>query len=126
MVVRISWITGIILLLFALLIFSLFIQLTIASCKEEIQLLITLGAAPKQLRQFLMWRFFPPNIFIMMGAVLIIGLLQYWVASWLQQQYMFISHILSAYTFATALVFLVVLWIVNFVTIQHYIQKENN
>lgn len=126
MVVRISWITGIILLLFALLIFSLFIQLTIASCKEEIQLLITLGATPKQLRQFLMWRFFPPNIFIMMGAVLIIGLLQYWVASWLQQQYMFISHILSAYTFATALVFLVVLWIVNFVTIQHYIQKENN
>ncbi|MBY0348694.1 MAG: hypothetical protein K2W79_10590 [Hydrotalea flava] len=126
MVVRISWITGIILLLFALLIFSLFIQLTIASCKNEIQLLITLGAAPKQLRQFLMHRFFPPNIFIITGAVLIIGILQYAVAGWLQQQYMFISNMLSVYTFTTAVLFLGILWIVNFFTIQHYIQKENN
>ena len=45
-------------LLFALLIFTLFIQLTIASCKEEIALLVTLGAAPKQLQQFLMKQFF--------------------------------------------------------------------
>lgn len=126
MVVRISWITGIILLLFALLIFSLFIQLTIASCKEEIELLITLGAAPKQLRQFLMRRFFPNNIYIMIAAIIIISILQYVLSHWLQQQYMFISTIISIYTFITALVFLGVLWIVNFATIQHYIKKENS
>jgi len=57
-VVNISGITGLVMLLFALLIFTLFIQLTIASCKDEIQLLITLGAAPKQLQNFLMKQFF--------------------------------------------------------------------
>ncbi|RTL48124.1 MAG: hypothetical protein EKK39_12895 [Sphingobacteriales bacterium] len=126
MVVRISWITGTILLLFALLIFSLFIQLTIASCKDEIQLLIILGAAPKQLQQFLMQRFFPPNIFIITAAVLIVGILQYALAAWLEQQYMFVSHIISVYTLGTALLFSGILWAVNFFTIQYYIQKENN
>src|SRR6185436_17653248 len=48
-VVAISWVTGGLMFLFALLIFTLFIQLTIASAKDEIMLLITLGAAPKQL-----------------------------------------------------------------------------
>jgi cell division protein FtsX len=52
LVVNISWITGAIMLVFAMLIFTLFIQLTIASCKEEIVLLITLGASPKQLTAF--------------------------------------------------------------------------
>ena len=51
-VVNISAITGVLLLAFALLIFTLFIQLTIASCKDEIQLLVVLGDSPKQLRIF--------------------------------------------------------------------------
>ena len=58
MVVNISWLTGAVMLAFALLIFTLFIQLTIASSKEDIALLITLGAAPKQLHKFLMKQFF--------------------------------------------------------------------
>jgi len=124
-VVQISGVTGGILLLFALLIFSLFIQLTIASCKEEIQLLVTLGAAPKQLRKFLMRRFFPPNVLIIIGTLIIVAIIQYLVALRLQKLYMFINPTLSIYTFATALLFLLILWLVNYTTIQRYIQKEN-
>ncbi|PZX60891.1 cell division protein FtsX [Hydrotalea sandarakina] len=124
-VVQISGVTGGILLLFALLIFSLFIQLTIASCKEEIQLLVTLGAAPKQLRKFLMHRFFPPNVLIIIGTLIIVAIIQYLVALRLQKLYMFINPMLSIYTFATALLFLLILWVVNYTTIQRYIQKEN-
>ncbi|MGC8751368.1 hypothetical protein [Hydrotalea sp.] len=124
-VVQISGVTGGILLLFALLIFSLFIQLTIASCKEEIQLLVTLGAAPKQLRKFLMRRFFPPNVLIIIGTLIIVAIIQYLVALRLQKLYMFINPTLSIYTLATALLFLLILWLVNYTTIQRYIQKEN-
>ena len=61
-VVAISWITGGLMFLFALLIFTLFIQLTVASAKEEIILLVTIGAAPKQLQGFLIKRLIPSNI----------------------------------------------------------------
>jgi cell division protein FtsX len=80
-VVKISWITGVIMLLFALLVFTLFIQLTIASCKEEIVLLITLGASPKQLRRFLMKQFFPVHILIIIVSLLIISGLQVYIHS---------------------------------------------
>ncbi|HSU52417.1 MAG TPA: hypothetical protein VLJ41_17545 [Segetibacter sp.] len=52
-VVNASWLTGAVMLLFAILVFSLFIQLTIASTKNEINLLVTIGASPRQLQQFL-------------------------------------------------------------------------
>jgi cell division protein FtsX len=110
-VVQISGVTGGILFLFALLIFSLFIQLTIASCKEEIQLLVTLGAAPKQLRKFLMHRVFP--VLIIIGTLIIVAIIQYLVALRLQKLYIFINPMLSIYTFATALLFLLILWVVN-------------
>jgi cell division protein FtsX len=51
-IVSASWITGATMLLFALLVFSLFIQLTISSAKQEIALLVTLGASPNQLADF--------------------------------------------------------------------------
>jgi hypothetical protein len=76
-VVSVSWITGAIMLLFALLVFTLFIQLTIASCKTEIELLITLGTAPKQLQRFLMRQFFPVNIYIIGFVLILLSALQY-------------------------------------------------
>lgn len=121
MVVNISWVTGAVMLLFALLVFTLFIQLTIASCKEEIQLLITLGAAPKQLHRFLMKQFFPSNIIIVAISLLIISVLQYLAHQFLQSQYIFVSGFTSPYTFATALGVLIILWSVNRYTIHNYI-----
>jgi hypothetical protein len=121
-VVNVSWFTGIVMLLFALLVFTLFIQLTIASCKNEIQLLVTLGASPTQLRKFLMKQFFPPNIIIIVLSVVVISILQYALYILLQKQNIFLQPIISYYTMAVGLLVLVILWWVNYSTIRRYIE----
>lgn len=121
LVVSISWITGAIMLVFAMLIFTLFIQLTIASCKEEIVLLITLGASPKQLRHFLMRQFFPVNFLIIGLSLIIIIFSQYFIHYKLLQQNIFVSLFPSYATFLTAFVVLAVIWWVNRASIRRYI-----
>ena len=120
-VVNISWITGAVMLLFALLIFTLFIQLTIASCKEEIALLITLGASPGQLRRFLMRQFFPANILIIGLSILIITLLQSFIHYELKEQNIFVNIFPSISTLLTGAGVLLIIWFVNRVTISRYI-----
>lgn len=120
-IVNISWITGALMLLFALLIFTLFIQLTIASSKEDIALLITLGAAPKQLSQFLMKQFFPVNVVIVFAVLFVVAILQIILQKMLQNQSMFIPAYLSPFTIAAAFLILFVLWLVNKLTIKKYI-----
>lgn len=124
-VVNVSWVTGAVMLLFALLIFTLFIQLTIASCKEEIALLITLGAAPKQLQGFLMKRFFPSNVIIAVLSLVVISLLQYLLHGILQKQHIFLSAFPSYYTFGVAGIILLALWLLNYTTIKKYIKVNN-
>ncbi|MGI8952836.1 MAG: FtsX-like permease family protein [Chitinophagaceae bacterium] len=124
MVVNISWITGAVMLLFALLIFTLFIQLTIASCKEEIGLLITLGAAPKQLYQFLIKQFYPSNIFITIIVLTVIALLQWLLKQILSAQNIYVSAYISVYTIISAIIILIILWIVNSSTIKKYINQN--
>lgn len=121
LVVNISWITGATMLLFALLIFTLFIQLTVASCKEEISLLITLGAAPRQLQQFLMQQFFPPNIVIVAIVLVILAGLQLLLRSFLQTQSIYLNPLLSLATVIAAVLILFVLWLVNRMSIKKYI-----
>ena len=123
-VVNVSWLTGGIMLLFALLVFTLFIQLTIASCKEEIQLLITLGTAPNQLRKFLMKQFFPPNIIIVSIALITISIVQYLLCIYVQKQNIFLNNFISMYTILAAVAVLIVLWFVNFSTIKKYIASK--
>lgn len=123
-VVSVSWVTGAIMLLFALLIFTLFIQLTIAACKEEIQLLITLGTSPKQLASFLMKQFFPPNIVIVIIALVLISIIQLMLYKFLQTQNIFLSKYISIYTILTAAIVLIILWAVNFFTIKKYIKAQ--
>jgi cell division protein FtsX len=114
---------GLVLLLFGLLIFSLFIQLTIASCKTDIQLLQTLGTSPMQLQRFLMRQFLPSNLIIIAIALFIIAVIQWTVSSWLQPQQIFLSAWISVYTVAAALLVLAVIWWVNSRTIRAYINK---
>jgi hypothetical protein len=121
LVVNISWITGATMLLFALLIFTLFIQLTVASCKEEITLLITLGAAPKQLQQFLMKQFFPPNIIIVAIVLLVLAVLQFFLKMFLQTQHIYINPLISLTTIIAGVLVLLVLWLVNRMSIKKYI-----
>lgn len=121
LVVTISGITGVIMLAFALLIFSLFIQLTIVACKEEIILLITLGASPKQLRKFLMKQFFPVNILIVLVSIGIIAILQYAVHHQLLSRHIHVSALPSYTVLIAALTVLMVTWWVNRYFIRKYI-----
>lgn len=123
-VVNISGITGGLMLLFALLIFTLFIQLTIASCREEITLLVTLGAAPKQLYRFLMRRFFPSNVMVIVVVLVIIAGCQFALAEFLQHKSMQVSPVISPFTILAALLILGVLWLVNSSTIKKYIRQS--
>jgi hypothetical protein len=124
-IVSASWITGAIMLLFALLVLSLFIQLTISSTKKEIELLITLGASPKQLQQFLLRQFLPGNLIITVLSLLAITALQFWVQKLLAIQNMVVSPWISIYTIMAALAIILVLWLVNIRTIKKYVQLNS-
>ena len=123
MVVKISGLIGAFMFLFALLIFTLFIQLTIASCREEIELLVTLGTAPRQLYKFLMRQFFPSNIYITAIVLVIISLFQFMLQHFLMNQHIFVDSLISFVTVASGLLILAVLWFVNSLTIKKYINQ---
>lgn len=123
MVVNITGVTGLLMFLFALLIFSLFIQLTISSCREEIKLLITLGASPSQLRSFLMRQFFPSNIWITLFALGIISLAQYGLALFLRHQSAYVSYFISLVTIIISLLILGIIYILNRRSIMDSIKK---
>ncbi|NCI47620.1 ABC transporter permease family protein [Sediminibacterium soli] len=122
-VVRIAWITGVVMFAFAMLVFTLFIQLTIASSKDDISLLIGLGTSPRQLQRFLMRQFFPANIWIICVALLAIGVLQYLLHGWLVPQHVFIKPIPSPVLLVAAVLVLLVIWLVNLVTIKNYTRQ---
>jgi hypothetical protein len=124
-VVITSWITGALMFLFALLIFTLFIQLTIASAKEEIFLLITLGAAPQQLQSFLRKQFLPANIITIAVTIVIISVLQFLLQKILAAQNIFVSQYLSYYTVIAAAIILLLLTFVNNRSIKKYIQYNS-
>ena len=114
---------GVVMLAFALLIFSLFIQLTIASCKTEIELLITLGASPKQLGKFLMKQFFPANVVIVIVATLVIAALQFAACTYLKTQNMYVNPMISLWTAGAGLLVLVMVWLVYKNTIAKYVRS---
>ncbi len=122
-IVAVTGSIGVILFLFGLLVFSLFIQLTIASCKTDIELLQTLGTSPGQLQKFLIKQFMPANIIIVILALVVIAVLQYAVQWILKDQLIFLSPFLSLTTLAAAIVILAVVWWVNRSTIGKYIRK---
>ncbi len=123
-VVNIAWVTGAVMFVFAMLIFTLFIQLTIASCKEEIVLLVTLGASPGQLRRFLVRQFFPVNVWIIGLSLMLICVLQYLLYQWLMAQHIFVRAVPSASTFISAIVVLLLIWLVNRSAIMKYLANR--
>lgn len=112
---------GLILLLFALLVFSMFIQLVIASCKKEIQLLVTLGTAPRQLQRYLMRQFVPLYIIIGVLALLVVAGLQWAAAKELARHDMIVSPWLSAGTAGAALLVTLLVYAVNRINVRKYI-----
>jgi len=104
------------------LVFSLFIQLTIASCKTDIELLQTLGTSPNQLQRFLIKQFLPHNIIIIVAAMLVVGIIQAIVSSYLGSQQIFISKWISWQTVIAGLIIILVIALVNRQTIRRYIR----
>lgn len=112
---------GLVLLVFALLVFSMFIQLVIESCRKEIRLLITLGAAPRQLQRYLLKQFVPLYIVIGLLALVLVAGLQWWVSGILAKHKMFVSAIPGiAAVVATAIILLLV-YIVNLRSVKKHI-----
>lgn len=120
-VVQLSGFTGMAMFLFALLIFSLFIELTIASCRSEIRLLVTLGSSPRQLSKFLMKQFFPSNIYIAVAVLVVLSLLQWFLHQFLASQSMVVSAFISPITLLGSFLVLLILWWVHVRTIKQQI-----
>lgn len=112
---------GLVLLLFALLVFSMFIQLVIASCKKEIRLLITLGAAPRQLQGYLLRQFVPMYIVIGLLAFLLVAGLQWWVSGVLAKHNMFVPQWPSLAALLATLAILVLVYAVNLFSVKKHI-----
>ncbi|WP_295126433.1 FtsX-like permease family protein [uncultured Chitinophaga sp.] len=115
---------GLILLLFALLVFSMFIQLVVESCKYEIQLLITLGAAPRQLQRYLMKQFVPMYFIIGGACFLLVSALQWWASVQLAKQQMFVSPYPGVMTVVSTVLILLLVYIVNAWNVRKYINQH--
>lgn len=114
---------GLVILMFALLVFSMFIQLVIASCKKEIRLLITLGTAPAQLQRYLLKQFVPLYIVIGIGALVLVAGLQWWAAGLLAKHNMFVSAIPGYATIGAAVVILLLVYLVNLFAVKKHISE---
>ena len=101
--------TGFIMLVFALLVFSLFIQLLIASNQSQIELLFTLGISPRYLKRFLLARLIPASISITLIVLCILSILQYLAHHFLKQMAIYLSPLLSLYTWGFALLFIYII-----------------
>lgn len=114
---------GLILLCFALLVFSMFIQLVIASCKREIQLLVILGTAPQQLQRYLLKQFVPLYIVVGLLSLLLVAALQYWTAAILATHQMLISPWPGVLVFTGMALVLALVYVVNWLTVKKYVNN---
>jgi len=120
----ISGLSGLLMLIFAALVLSLFIQLNIVSKQDEIRLLIQLGASPQQMIGFLMKKFFPPNAIVVMIALGLVAILQYLLFGWLQKKAIGVSAWISPLTLLAALLLILLMGVVNRIAIGKSV-KEN-
>lgn len=127
--VIVNWIVGIVgsiglvMLLFGMLVFSLFIQLTIASSRTDIELLKTLGISPGLLRQFLMRQFMPVNGIVLVVVLAVLSALQWVLHKVLVTEQMFISPWLSPVTIAATVLVLLFIWLTNRSTVKRYLKN---
>lgn len=120
-VVSTAGITGFTMLAFALIIFTLFIQITIANCRQEIILLITLGVSPIQLKRFLFKQFYPKNIISILVSILSIIGVQFVLQQILEKQSILIPKLIAWPTISTAFGLSILLWWVTIKAIKKHI-----
>ncbi len=113
---------GVLMLVFGILVFTMFIQLTIASAKQEIILLQTIGASPNQLMSFLGKQFLPLFGLIVIAVLALLSFFQYRLHNFLSEKLLDISPLLSVFTLAAALLWVVICWAANRSTIKRYLK----
>jgi hypothetical protein len=126
LVEHIAKINGAIFFGFALLVFMMFIQLTIINAKQEIHLLTILGTSPKQLQKFLMKKIMPIYIYTILAILVLLGVLQLLIAGnqGLKNNEIDLSPVLPLPVFMVAAVLLLILWGINYYTIRKHIRKN--
>jgi ABC-type antimicrobial peptide transport system permease subunit len=123
-VAAIAGFSGLLLLAFALLVLSLFIQLSITGRKDQIQLLLQLGAGPAQLSRFLFQQFFPLQAGMVVLALLTLSLWQWMLQQLLAKQSILLSPFISLYTLGSAILLLLAIGIMNRRAIHTTIQSK--
>jgi len=123
-VAAIAGFSGLLLLAFALLVLSLFIQLSITGRQDQIQLLLQLGSSPGQLSQFLFKKFFPLQAGMVILALLTISILQWMLQQVLVKQAIYLPAFISTYTLGTAFLLLLAIGLMNRRAIQTTIQSK--
>lgn len=95
---------GAVVVLLALIIFSIYLQLLIARAKEEIRLLITLGYSPASLGKFLLKQLMPLYLLILAAGVVFVEMLQWIVFHLLEQKSLAVSPVISLPVIALAMI----------------------
>jgi cell division protein FtsX len=114
---------GLVLLFFALLVFSMFIQLVIAGSKEEIQLLVTLGAAPQQLQRYLLKQFVPLYVIIGVISLALVTACQYAASIALSKHQMLVDPWPGAGVLAAIVLIMLLVYLVNWLTVKKYVNN---
>ncbi|MHB1921776.1 MAG: FtsX-like permease family protein [Chitinophagaceae bacterium] len=93
---------GILVILLALMIFSLYLDLMITTSKEEIGLILSLGYSPAAMGKWLVWRILPVYGFILLGGLVLISGLQAWLSQILLKKNLSINPLISVQLFIFA------------------------
>lgn len=116
---------GLVLLMFALLVFSMFIQLVIESYRNEIRLLITLGASPGQLQRYLLRQFIPMYLVTGVIAFAAVTVLQRWASGLLAGRNMFVSEWPGLMALVATIVILALVYTVNWIAVRKHIAEHS-
>ncbi len=111
---------------FALLVFMLFVQLTIVNAKTELQLLTTLGTSPTQLRKYLLGRIMPVFAITIGVILLILSVVQLLLSTstQLKDAEIVLTPYIPFTVLIAALIMYGVLWAVNYYTIKLHVGKS--
>jgi hypothetical protein len=71
-----------------------------------------------------MLRFFPPNIWIVLIGLLLIGATQFWLCHFLETKQIFLSPFISGYTVIAAICILLVIAYVNEQSIRKWLRQK--
>lgn len=124
-VAGVSGLSGILMLGFALLVLTLFIQLQIVRKQAEVRLLIQLGASPGKMNTYLFKKFFPPHAIMVFLSFILVAIIQWILKSRLRENAIELSAFPSWITVITGCLLLVCIAVVHLFTIRKTVQEHS-